>query len=184
MRTDVIRFDDIDAHGPRTYSGSYDVSLPELDRPEVTSMGPLKIEARLQQGDLTGEYVAEGRSSFEASLDCGRCLEAYSFANDSAFHIRFRSRPAVSAEDEEVEIGDDEFDVEFYSEREIPLRDLAFEQIQLAIPMKALCQEGCLGLCPKCGANRNRESCRCESSPVDDRWGALQGIREQLAKKR
>jgi len=47
-----------------------------------------------------------------------------------------------------------------------------------------LCDESCLGLCAECGANRNREKCGCETSLVDDRWGALQGIREQLAKKK
>ncbi len=184
MTTDLIRFDDIDEHGPQTYSGSYEIPLAELGRHEVTALGPLKVEARFEKGHLPGEYIAEGRSSFTADLDCARCLEAYPFANDSSFHIRFRPRPVVSAQDEEVEISDDELDVEFYSEREIPLRDLAFEQIQLAIPMKTLCQESCLGLCPQCGADRNRETCKCESSPIDDRWGALQGIREQLAKKR
>jgi uncharacterized protein len=84
-----------------------------------------------------------------------------------------------------VEIaGEEELDVEFYSQRTVPLRDLALEQVQLSMPMKPLCDENCLGLCPKCGANRSRQRCNCEVSIVDDRWNALQGIREELAKKK
>ncbi|MGH7486548.1 MAG: YceD family protein, partial [bacterium] len=97
----------------------------------------------------------------------------------------FRPRPQASGENEEVEITDqEELDVEYYSERAVPLKDLALEQVQLSIPMKPLCDEKCLGLCPTCGANRNREACKCELAATDDRWGALQGIREELAKKR
>jgi len=49
--------------------------------------------------------------------------------------------------------------------------------------MKPLCSETCLGLCPQCGANQNGEGCSCQSAVVDDRLGALVGIREELAKK-
>ena len=86
---------------------------------------------------------------------------------------------------EEVEITEkEELDVEFYSDRAIPLRDVALEQIQLSIPMKPLCDEDCLGLCPTCGVNRTRERCSCETAIVDDRWGALKDIREELSKKK
>lgn len=181
----VISFDDIDEHGPQTYSGTFEVTPQELDRDELAAIGPVTIEARADRGDLPGEYAIDGTSKFTADLNCSRCLEPYPFANSSEFHVRFRPRPQGSGEEEEeIEItGEEELDVEFYSEREIPLRDLAVEQIQLSIPMKPLCDESCLGLCPKCGANRSREGCKCETSMVDDRWDALRGIRDELSKK-
>jgi len=182
---DLIDFDVIDEHGPQTYRGTYDVSANELERVELESLGGAKIEVTVDKGDQPGEYVADGMSSFTADLVCSRCLEPYPFANTSTFHVRFRPRPEVSEENEEIEITDaSELDVEFYSERTIPLRDLALEQIQLSIPMKPLCEESCLGLCSQCGANRSRESCSCEASIVDERWDALKGIREELTKKK
>jgi uncharacterized protein len=37
------------------------------------------------------------------------------------------------------------------------------------IPAKHLCRESCKGLCPRCGANLNEETCECrqdlKSSP-------------------
>jgi uncharacterized protein len=183
--SDQIVFDEIDKHGPQTYRGAYDLSPSEIDRDEIASVGKMTIEARAEKGALAGEYIVDGSARFTADLNCSRCLEAYPFASASNFHVRFRPRPEISVEDEEVEITDkEELDVEFYTDRTIPLRDLALEQVQLAIPMKPLCDETCLGLCPRCGANRAREGCQCEESMADERWTALRGIRDELNKKR
>lgn len=182
---DVIDFETIDQHGPQTYSGAFEVPAAEFDGDEVASPVQGKINVTVQQGNVEGEYLADGTASFTADLTCSRCVEPFPFANTSTFHVRFQPRPEVSEENEEIEItAEEELDVEFYSERSVPLRDLAVEQIQLSIPMKPLCDEGCLGLCPQCGANRSREKCSCEESVVDDRWDALKGIRDQLSKKK
>ena len=183
--SDVINFDEIDEHGPQSYQGRYDVPVAELDRDEVAGNANVDLSARVEAGGSPGEYVADGQSKITMDLNCSRCLDPYPFANSSKFHVRFRPRPEVAEENEEIEItGEEELDVEFYAERTIPLRSLAVEQVQLVIPMKPLCDENCLGLCPKCGANRTREQCECEMSVTDDRWNALRGIRENLARKK
>ncbi|HET8775174.1 MAG TPA: DUF177 domain-containing protein [Thermoanaerobaculia bacterium] len=185
MSTDFINFKTIDDHGPQSYQGTFEVPADEIDRDELAGVGSATIQANVKSGDLPEEYLADGTVSFTADLNCSRCAEPYPIANTSTFHVRFRPRPEASEENEEVEIADkEELDVEFYSEREIPLRDLALEQIQLSLPMKPLCDENCLGLCPTCGVNRTRERCSCETSIVDDRWGALKNIRDELAKKK
>jgi uncharacterized protein len=185
MSAEFIDFKTIDEHGLQTYEGAYDVGVSELDRDELASVGTATIKTTAKQGELDGEYVADGTVTFTADLTCSRCAEPYPIANTSTFHVRFRPRPEASEENEEVEITDkEELDVEFYSDRSIPLRHLAMEQIQLSIPMKPLCDENCLGLCPTCGVNRSREECSCETSIVDDRWGALKSIRDELAKKK
>src|SRR5204863_6781956 len=181
---DFIVFDEIDKYGPQSLSRTYQLTPQELEREELAGLGPISIEATARKGEQPGEYLVDGTSTFTADLACSRCLEPYPFANSSAFHLRFRPRLNGNQENEEVEIAPEDLDVEFYTERSIPLRDLAAEQVQLAIPMKPLCEENCLGLCPTCGANRNREGCQCETSVVDERWGALAGIRDQLKKKK
>ena len=181
---EFINFDTIDEHGPQSYEATFPVSAADLDRDEVANFGDVSIRVKADKGDLEGEYVADGTVHFTADLNCSRCVEPYPFANTSTFHVRFRPRPEASEENEEVEItAKEELDVEFYSERTIPLHDLALEQVQLSLPMKPLCDEKCLGLCPSCGANRTREECSCDESLVDERWGALKGIREELSKK-
>jgi uncharacterized protein len=181
---DFIVFDEIDKHGPQTVRGTFQLTPEELERVELAGLGPITIEATAKKGDQPGEYLVDGSSQFTADFACSRCVEPYPFANSATFHLRFRPRLEVSQENEEVEIGSEDLDVEFYTERSIALRDLAAEQVQLAIPMKPLCEENCLGLCPNCGVNRNREQCQCEVSVTDERWGALRDFREKLAKKK
>lgn len=182
---DDIDFNLIDEHGPQTYRAEFSIEPTELGREEVRGVGSVSIQATADVGDLVGEYVANGSVSFTADLECSRCAEPYPFANTSTFHVVFRPRPEASRENEEVEItAEEELDVEFYSERSVPLREVALEQVQLALPMKPLCDDNCLGLCPTCGANRTREKCACDESIVDERWGALKGFRDELLKKK
>ena len=180
---DSIVFDEIDKYGPQSYERTYQFAAAELDRIDVVAIGAVSLVATASKADLASEYRSDGSTAFTADLTCSRCVEPFPFANSSEFHLRFRPRPALSEENPEIEITPDELDVEFYSERLMPLRHLAAEQIQLSIPMKPLCIESCLGLCVNCGANRNRESCSCQLSAGDERWVALAGIRAELAKK-
>jgi uncharacterized protein len=43
----------------------------------------------------------------------------------------------------------------------------------MAIPMKALCDEDCAGLCQKCGKNLNLGICNCPAEDIDPRWSKL-----------
>jgi uncharacterized protein len=179
-----INFDVIDERGPQTYRGTYAFAPAEIDRDEVAAIGATEIEVQVEKGGAQAEYIVDGSLKFTSDFNCSRCLEPYPIANTSNFHVRFRPRPEAS-EDEEIEIPEaEELDVEFYTQREIPLQELALEQVELSIPMKPLCDDKCLGLCSHCGANRNREQCSCESQVVDERWASLQEFRDQLSKKR
>jgi uncharacterized protein len=46
------------------------------------------------------------------------------------------------------------------------------EVIFINLPMKPLCSPDCRGLCPVCGANRNKEKCFCEEA-IDPRLAVL-----------
>ena len=59
------------------------------------------------------------------------------------------------------------------------------EDILLAMPSRFKCSETCKGICPGCGANLNREKCRCSAkkkknkkdNPADNVWGALDQLK-------
>jgi hypothetical protein len=55
---------------------------------------------------------------------------------------------------------------------------LLVEQLHLAVPMKPVCRPDCKGLCPHCGADRNRGECDCRETDVDPRWAALAKLRQ------
>lgn len=60
---------------------------------------------------------------------------------------------------------------------QVDLVPLVRDAVLLGLPPAPLCDEGCLGLCPVCGANRNEARCSCEGSPPDPRWAALDALR-------
>jgi uncharacterized protein len=45
------------------------------------------------------------------------------------------------------------------------------------LPMKPLCRDDCRGLCPVCGIDRNRHSCRCTREWEDPRLAALKQLK-------
>ena len=54
---------------------------------------------------------------------------------------------------------------------------LVRDAIALELPFAPLCSPTCLGLCPRCGGDRNRSECTC-SEDIDPRWAALERFRE------
>ena len=57
----------------------------------------------------------------------------------------------------------------------LDLEPIAHDACILELPLAPLCRADCLGLCPSCGANRNRETCTC-TGKADPRWAALSGL--------
>jgi uncharacterized protein len=63
---------------------------------------------------------------------------------------------------------------------QIDLAPMARELVMLELPVAPLCRDDCAGLCATCGANRNDTPCTCGQPVTDDRWSALDALREQL----
>ena len=55
----------------------------------------------------------------------------------------------------------------------LDLTEVVRQAILLALPVPALCQPDCAGLCPECGQNLNNGSCSCRSTLGDPRWATL-----------
>lgn len=113
-----------------------------------------------------------GRVRTTLELDCGRCLEPFSVPVDAAIDVLLLPAAANTGKDEQ-EVAADDLGVSFYRDDAVDLGELMREQFYLALPMKPLCRAECRGLCPVCGANRNRETCSCQSEWVDPRLEAL-----------
>ncbi|RMH60511.1 MAG: DUF177 domain-containing protein [Calditrichaeota bacterium] len=59
---------------------------------------------------------------------------------------------------------------------EIDLQPVLKEILILNHPLKLLCKEECAGLCPGCGADLNKEACRCDEDGGDPRWAQLRKL--------
>ncbi len=126
--------------------------------------------------DMDGEILRlRGHVTTAMRLACGRCLEAFDRPVDFEVDLRYLPQRA-NIGDGDVEICDDDLSTAFYRDDEIDLGHLVREQLQLAAPMKPLCDEACRGLCSVCGINRNTDQCSCETVWRDPRLAALRSM--------
>jgi uncharacterized protein len=109
-------------------------------------------------------------------LPCSRCLEPFTIPVHADFDLRYQPHTQNTGEGER-EIEEDDLTTAFYENDEIDLGQLMREQLYLALPMKPLCADECLGLCPVCGTNLNLETCTCTRNWEDPRFAALRELR-------
>ncbi len=114
---------------------------------------------------------------------CSRCAEPVELAVDAEFDHHFVGPGQLDAGDglegDDVGLNDDP-DVSEHDGAQIELDELCIEHAILALPDVPLCDEDCKGLCPRCGINRNTETCSCDLS--EDRaspWAKLAQLRVQ-----
>lgn len=158
---------------PLVFDERLTLSTDRLDEDQV--VGDLVVHVVGTAREVGGRYLLSGSISASGALACTRCLEPVPWTLDDDFSVEYRIAADAPGEGE-FPIADDELDVSFLTGTELDLGDLAAEQVTLGMPMRVVCDEACAGLCPKCGANRNREgACTCEAE-VDPRWQALRGL--------
>ncbi len=112
----------------------------------------------------------------EVELTCNRCLS------------RFRHPLKIKFEEEYVPTVDihsgatlpppEEASAFTIDERHnIDLAEAVRQYSLMAVPMKALCDEDCAGLCQKCGQNLNQGKCDCPAEEIDPRWAKLNELK-------
>jgi len=163
-------------------------SIPETGRELHLELGPEWFSRWQEQdpglefaaGEVTGtvrlekhgrDVLVRGALSGKLKLTCSRCLETFEAKVAADFDLLLLPRPEQTTSREELTPED--LDLDYYSGEVVDLESLLKEQIVLMVPLKPLCAEDCRGLCPRCGANLNRESCNClEIKPA----GPLSGL--------
>jgi uncharacterized protein len=61
----------------------------------------------------------------------------------------------------------------------LDLDELIRQQLWTELPLQALCDPECRGLCPNCGANRNENECRCPPSTEESPLAGLSVLLEK-----
>lgn len=133
------------------------------------------VEATLHfRRTQTGVWV-RGQVSSDFQLHCGRCFDLFTLPVCEDFEVEYRGSLGRGVE-EERELDREELDVNFLDGTTINLATLVRENVLLALPVQPLCDEGCQGLCPRCGMNLNRGSCHCSAARRDPRWRKLESL--------
>lgn len=94
---------------------------------------------------------------------CDRCLE--DVINEFDIEVN-----------KEIDLNDVQEDSDFvaYIEySELDVEKLVYNEILINLPMKVLCSENCKGICNRCGANLNSQTCNCETKELDPRMSKI-----------
>ncbi|MCX7913290.1 MAG: DUF177 domain-containing protein [Thermodesulfovibrionales bacterium] len=148
-----------------------DINLLEQRNFEsLRTISPYELTVRILK---KGETVSlSGRVKCKIELQCSRCLGSCIHEVNSPLEIELRPLREIN-EEGYYELQKSELDVGFYTGGVIDLDDIVSEQLFLNIPMKPLCSTECKGLCPKCGADLNKNVCTCKSKELDERLKVL-----------
>lgn len=99
-------------------------------------------------------------------MQCGRCLE------DVEYDLQFDVKKEIDMNE-----SDGETDELFYiSDDKLDVEKLVYNEILVNLPMKVLCSENCKGICNRCGANLNSQTCDCDTTELDPRMSKIRDI--------
>jgi uncharacterized protein len=167
----IVRVPDIPTEGLSVTDAS---ALGDVYRDPAWRL--LDVNLRLERDGL--DVFVSGEVRAAVSQACGRCLEPSPAEVTAILDVRLVPRPSTA---DNVELAADDLDVDFYDKDLIDIGALIDAETTLALPMKPLCREGCLGLCRVCGGNRNVVKCECPERPPDPRLAALKDLASRLS---
>ncbi len=129
------------------------------------SVDPVLVHGHLSEAG--GDYMFRGQVSGRFRRHCDRCLAAtlvpFEVEVTWVFTHHGVERPLEELSDESEdldEVDDSTLTLQIHADV-VDLGAPAWEEVVLAIPAKILCDVNCAGLCPRCGADLNREGCAC-----------------------
>jgi uncharacterized protein len=137
----------------------------------LTLLEPVRVRLEARPiGD--GGVLLRGRLQTALQLACRRCLGFLTYRIDEPLELLFE--PLAAGERDALE-----GEVYPLPERgaELELSEVLREQLLLHVPEYVLCDEACRGLCPHCGADRNRTACSCVPERGPSPWDALKNLK-------
>jgi len=135
----------------------------------------------------TGRRVElRGRYGTKVRLVCDRCLTGFDLPLEGEFRLFLVPAAGAREADEferRAEEDPDAVDLYPLEGQVVDLAEVLREQVDLALPYRAICREDCPGLCPGCGADLKSETCRCSATSGDERWTELARLKAALEQR-
>jgi len=133
--------------------------FPSLDLVEEDAVFLQPVQAEVSIKRMEDEVWIKGRVKTVLSFICGRCLTPFEFPVDSTFDLVFLPEEMQELKEE---FDDQDADRLFYRSRQIDVREVILEQLNLTFPSRPLCSPTCEGLCAVCGKIRREGNCGCQ----------------------
>jgi uncharacterized protein len=140
----------------------------KLDLQDSWFISPINVSLLINKG--LSEITIKCNLQVEAQFTCDRCLSPFKQILKSSCSIILSYTDLGS-------INYDETIVPITSlTSEVDITQQIRDSLITSVPMKKLCKEDCLGLCPHCGVNLNFEKCKCDKNSIDARWEPLKNL--------
>jgi uncharacterized protein len=120
--------------------------------------GPVVVHATVFR---TGQRIeVQGRLVSRLSMQCDRCLEPVSVP--VAVPLRIFAERRDSRDHRSLqEVREEDLGIVYHDGQFVALTEEVRQLLLVEVPWHVLCREDCMGLCPRCGANRNILDCSC-----------------------
>jgi uncharacterized protein len=116
------------------------------------------------------EILVQGEVSTRLSFVCSRCLTPFEFPVASRFDLVYLPEDIDALSEE---LSDEKIDQMFYSGRQLDLRTVVLEQLNLTFPAKPLCASDCEGICAVCGELIRDAKCSCLVKEPGSQWNKI-----------
>ena len=144
------------------------------DAREITLARPVEVDLEIiREAD---SIRLRGHLQGALQVACSRCLQDFVLDLDETIDFTLVQSPPADAP-YEIDLQPEDLDTEFFDGVTIDVDLIVAEQIFLALPQKPLCRPECAGLCSGCGADLNREECKCEKIERVSVFHALQSVK-------
>jgi uncharacterized protein len=135
------------------------------------------VKARLKIGHAGSMIGVEGSLKATLSLNCSRCLKAFTYISEPAFSLYFL-RGRENEQEREKELTPEDMDINYLQDDVLDTTEVVLEQFALDLTVKPLCKDDCKGLCPRCGEDLNLGPCGCKKEDrIDPRFATLKGFK-------
>jgi len=129
----------ISQNGTR-FAHDYNPGELDLNSPDIEFKKPLHADVYCYKISNTVSLEIDLEAEYDAK--CSRCLKFVARPVKKKIKLSYMIKP------------NDSF---------IDCTEDVREQVMLDYPMKSLCDDGCLGLCAKCGKDLNQKKCSCSN---------------------
>lgn len=149
---------DIDRIPKEGLSLSRDFEFLSLDLVEENAVFLEPAHADLTVRLVGDEILVQGLVTARLSFVCSRCLTPFELPVASRFDLVYLPEDVDALSEE---LTDEKIDQMYYSGRQLDLRAVVLEQLNLTFPAKPLCAPACEGICAVCGEIIRDARCSC-----------------------
>ena len=111
----------------------------------------------------------------EVALTCCRCLNQFRHPLKIKFEEEFFPTVDILS-GARLDLPDETGIFTIDEHHTLDLMEAVRQYTLMAVPMKALCDNDCAGLCHSCGKNLNEGKCDCPPQEIDPRWSVLSNL--------